>query len=145
MASAGVIAHSRPLCNPLPSISPSHASAIFFILLRLATPALRLGVLAASWLLFGGFRATALLSYVRSMGSPGIAVLYRIAFLVHVSLDFGYCLVLKFGSAPDPFGGRGGWPLLHLLVVHVPSCWTAQSKRTYVVHQTLSLCVPVQV
>ena len=32
-----------------------------------------------------------------------------------------------------------------LLVVHVPSCWTAQSKRTYVVHQTLSLCVPVQV
>ena len=93
------------------------------------------GVLAASWLL----------SEARHMASLGIAVKRRMTLRVHVFLDFAYCLILNFGSAPDPFGGRGRWPWLRLLVVHVPSCWTAQSKRTYVVHQTLSLCVPVQV
>ena len=43
-----------------------------------------------------------------------------------------------------PSRNRGGCRWQRLLVVHVPSCWTARSKRTYVVHQTLSLRVPVQ-
>ena len=55
MAPAGVIAHSRPHFNPLPGLSPSLASAFFFFLRRLPTPALRLGVLAASWLLSEAF------------------------------------------------------------------------------------------
>ena len=47
MARPGAIAHSRPTMQP--SISSSNAFLSFFILLRLATPALGLGVLAGSW------------------------------------------------------------------------------------------------
>ena len=55
VSARGVIAHSRPHFNPLPGLSPSLASAFFFFIRRLATPALRLGVLAASWLLTEAF------------------------------------------------------------------------------------------
>ena len=134
---AGAIAHSRPHLRPRASflsfssfVSPLRPLGLWFLLPR--------GY-------FGGFRVSALVYLVRRMGSVGIALIRRVSLRVHVFLDFACCLVLKFGSAPDPFGGRGGWPWLRLLVVHVPSCWTAQSKRTYAVHQTLSLCVPVQV
>ena len=40
---------------------------------------------------------------------PGVSVKRRTALRVHVLIEFAYCLILKFGSAPDPFGGRGGW------------------------------------
>ena len=116
-----------------------------FILRHLATPALRLGFSACLVATFGGFRVSALVYHVRRMGSFGIALIRRVSLQVHVFLDFAYYLILNFGRAPGPSGDREGWPWLRLLVVHVPSCWTAQSKRTYVLHQTLSICVPVQV
>ena len=49
MALAGVIAHWRSH-RALEAKSPPSSFFPFVILLRLATPALRLGVLAASWL-----------------------------------------------------------------------------------------------
>ena len=67
---------------------------------------------------FGGFRAAVLVCFFRQlsycrMGLPGITVVRRMTLRVKVFLDFACCLILKFGSAPDPFGCRGflRWPL----------------------------------
>ena len=65
----------------------------YFILLRLATPALRLGVIAGSWLR----SETCVLPY----GSAGITVISRMTLRVHVFLEFFYWVPLTFLQRND--------------------------------------------
>ena len=78
----------------------------YFILLRLATPALRLGVIASSWL-----RSEA---YVLQYGSAGITVMRRITSRVQVFIEFFHWLALTFAKALDPRSRGDGcnqnWP-----------------------------------
>ena len=99
MAPAGVIAHSCPHFIALLSISPSLASAIFFTLLLLATPALWLGVVAGSWL-----RSKACVSPLLCF-----SVLRSTTLRVLVFIDFACCLFVKVGSAPDPLISLPRW------------------------------------
>ena len=90
----------------------------FFFLPRLATPALRLGVIG-SWQRSESYLL--LRRYGRRCGQPsssslarracvhrsGCSAFYCMASLVFVPLKFGYWLSLKFASAPGLSGGRG--------------------------------------
>ena len=109
MDPAGAIAHSRPRLRPRASVlslssfvSPLRPLGLGFLLAR------------------GNVRC---LTYC-CFGLPGIADIRRMTLRVHVFLDFAYRPILKFGSAPDPFGGRGGWPwrALRWLVPPWPGC-----------------------
>ena len=90
----------------------------FVFLLRLATPALRLGVIG-SWLRSGSYLF--LRRCGRRSGQPsssslarracvqcsGCSASYCMTSLVFVPLMFGYWLFLKFAIAPGLSGGRG--------------------------------------
>ena len=92
---------------------------LFVILLRLATPALRHGVLADSWQRSESYLF--LCRYGRRSGQPSSSSLARRACvhysgwlsiscttpLVFVPFKFVYRDTLKIASAPGPFGGRG--------------------------------------
>ena len=95
----------------------------FFYLLRLATPALRLGVIAGSWL-----RSEA---YVLPYWSAGITVIRRITLRVHFSSSSstGSPRPLQRPLTPPVVEGR--WPC-RILAVHVSSSCTASSPRTLV-------------
>ena len=90
--------YSAPECT-FPPVGHWLVLLLFFIFLRLATPALGLGLLLAR----GNVRR---LMY-RHIGILGIAVIRRTSLRVHVFIEFVYWLNLVFGSAPDPFGCRG--------------------------------------
>ena len=107
MAPGGVIAHWRSHRALELTVAPTLRAfrllmllLSYFILLRLATPALRLGVIAGSWL-----RSEA---NVLPYGSAGFTVVRRITLRVQVFLEFFYWLALTFAKAPDPFRGSRG-------------------------------------
>ena len=99
----------------------------YFILLRLATPALRLGVIAGSWL-----RSEAC---VLPNGSACITVIRRITLRVQVFLEFFYWLALTFAKAPDPSRGRGEMAMSHprcarLFFLHSEPSQDAPARRS---------------
>ena len=72
----------------------------YLVLFRLATPALRLGVIGGSWL--------RLEAYVLPYGSARITVMRRITLRVQVFIEFFYWLALTFAKALDPRSRRNG-------------------------------------
>ena len=119
----------------------------YFILLRLATPALRLGVIACSWLRSEAY--VFLRRYGRRSGQPsssslarracvhysGWLAVYCTTLLVFVLLKFGYWLFLSFASAlwesrGDGNGGR---------FVRSPCLPSWRGLRLFAVHQMLYL------
>ena len=100
LAPAGVIPHTSPLFHP----SDIGASPIFPPSSRHSCP--------KAWELSLARGNVRRLMY-RRIGIPGIAVMRRTSLRVPVFIEFVYWLNLVFGSAPDPFGGRGGMAMSH--------------------------------
>ena len=131
MAPGGVVAHSSPPAGATAHSRPHlRPRASILSLSTFVSPLLPLGL---GFLLpvatFGGFRVAALVYYVRRMGSLGIAVIRRMS--LQVFLDFANCLILKFGSAPDPFGVEGDGNVASSLALLWPGCMMCSSCRVH--------------
>ena len=65
------------------------------------------------------------------MASLGIAVIRRMTLRVHVFLDFANCLILNFGSVPDPFGGSREMAMARASLARSSLAWLHVLQHVY--------------
>ena len=66
----------------------------------------------------------------------------RMKLRVHVFLDFAYCLILNFGSARDPFGGRGEMAMARASLARSSLAWLHVLQHVYRMMAPADVIIP---